>query len=216
MNSPTNLDSGSEPADEAVNRKRNFRPVLVKIGLDMIPVIGGILIALFINGLQENRRDQQLLTSTLASLSDEFSKNRESIEKILPRQQLFLDSLKFFSEDESFSIADIGTKTKGIALSEIHSTNWRTSLNNNSLRLLNFEAINLLSRIDAKREELKDQEAFINPTVFGPPFFKKGKEGLEYRKGMELWMAVLLGNERELLDLYQEFEELLQNKKYQR
>lgn len=89
-------------------------------------------------------------------------------------------------------------------------------MNNNSLMLLNFEAVNLLSRIDAKHEELKDQEKFINPTVFGPPFYKKGKEGLEYRKGMELWMAVLIGNERELLDLYQEFEELLQNKKYQR
>ncbi|WP_276371152.1 hypothetical protein [Chryseolinea sp. H1M3-3] len=216
MTSPTNQDSGSEHDEKTVNRKRNLKPILVKIGLDMIPVIGGILIALFINSLQENRRDQQLLASTLASLSDEFSKNKESIEKILPRQQLFLDSLRFFSENESYSIADIGTKTKGIVLSELHSTNWRTSLNNNSLRLLNFEAINLLSRIDAKREELKDQEAFINPTVFGPPFFKKGKEGMEYRKGMELWMAGLIGNETELLELYREFEELLQNKRYQR
>lgn len=204
----------SDDTQKTPAKKRDLRPVLAKIGLDMIPVTAGILLALFINSVQENYNDQRLLASTLKSLRDEFSKNKSNIERFLPRQQRFVDSLKFFSEDKSYSIADISESTGPAGTPEIHSTNWRASLNNNSIRLLDFEMVNLLSRIDAKYQELKEQETFIYPVVFGPPMFKKGEEGWEYRKGLEYWMSSYVGNERELLQLYQEFDEMLQIKGY--
>lgn len=211
-------ETNSEPdVDEKIpNKKRNLKPVLSKIGLDMIPVVAGILIALFINNVRQSVLDQRLLASTLESLNDEFSKNQTNIEYYLPRQQRFLDSLRFFLEDRSFSIFDMSRKTDGMGTPEIHSTNWRSSLNNNSLQLLNFRTVNLLSQIDSKYEELKDQEALIYPIAYGPPMFKKGEEGWEYRKGLELWMISYISNERELLALYKEFEQIIQTKTYQR
>ena len=55
----------------------------------MIPVVAGILLALFIDNVRENFLDRRLLASTLESLNDEFSKNKNNIEYYLPRQQRF-------------------------------------------------------------------------------------------------------------------------------
>ena len=92
----------------------NGRSLIVKLSLDMIPVIAGILIALFINSLQENYSDKKLLESTLQSLEGEFSRNQSNIETLLPRQQTFLDSLQHYLSEKSYSVSDIGNKTKGM------------------------------------------------------------------------------------------------------
>jgi hypothetical protein len=216
MENETSLNSkAAAPEKMAENRTKNLKPLITKLTLDMIPVIAGILIALFINNLQEGHRDQNLLESTLESLADEFEKNQKNIEVYLPRQQRFLDTLQLYMNDKSYSISDITDKVNGMGTPEIYSTNWRSSLSNNSLRLMNFKAINLFSRIDSKHEELKTQENFIYPMVYGPAWLKRGQEGWEYRKSFEAWTLSYMGNERELLALYKEFEELLHNNAFQ-
>jgi hypothetical protein len=123
----------------------------------------------------------------------------------LPRQQRFLDTLQFYLNDKSLSISDIAQKVGGMGTPEIYSTNWRSSLSNNSLRLMNFTAINLFSRIDSKHEEIKTQETFAYPMVYGPSWFEKGQESWAHRKALEAWIISLMGNERELLELYKEY-----------
>lgn len=218
MDSKTPSDASVEVSDAGASaqtpKKKTIKAVMGKIGLDIIPVIAGILIALFINNLQQNYRDKKLLESTLRSLSEEFKKNTENIYAYLPRQTRFLDTLQYYKEDKTYSIFDIATKASGMGSPEIHSTNWQTSLNNNSLGLLNFQTIDLLSQIDSKYQELREQEMFFYSIAYGPPIFKKGEEGLEYRKGMELWLISYIGNEKELLALYEEFVKILQNKQY--
>src|SRR5687768_14241322 len=110
----------------------------------------------------------------------------------------------------------INTKTNGMGTPKIQSTNWRGALNNNSFRMLNFETINLLSQIENLYDELKDQEELMYPNVYGPPWFKTGQEGWEYRKGMDAWMITYMGNLQELLALYKEFEEVVRKEKYSR
>ncbi|MEO0330104.1 MAG: hypothetical protein AAF223_00235, partial [Bacteroidota bacterium] len=70
-----------------------------RVGREMIPVIAGILIALFINNWQQSYRDEKLLESTLQSLSEEFDKNAENIQSYLPRQSHFLDTLRLYHDD---------------------------------------------------------------------------------------------------------------------
>ena len=91
----------NSPDDQIGHGRKNVREVLLKIGLDMIPVIAGILIALFVNNVQQNVVDRRLLKSTLQSLSDEFSENEKVIEHLLPNQQRFLDTLRFYMNDRS-------------------------------------------------------------------------------------------------------------------
>jgi hypothetical protein len=61
---------------------------------------------------------------------------------------------------------------------------------------------------------MRKQEEMLLPVVFGPPMFKRGKEGLEYRLGLEIWLLTFIGNEEALLGLYEEFEQVVRNKQY--
>ena len=145
MSEKAHLDTNevNDPQTVEINHRRGkkFRKVLGKIGLDMIPVVFGILIALFINNLRENYQDRKLLKGTLLSLSEGFKKNIEGIQKNLRRQTLLLDTLQYYREDSTYSIFDLATKAEGIGLAEIYSTNWQISLNNNSLRLLDRKSV---------------------------------------------------------------------------
>lgn len=205
----TDEDMDLHAVEKPAKRKGKPNTVLGKIGLDMVPVVVGILVALFINNLRENYQDRKLIEATLLSLSNEFEKNVEDIETNRRRLTQVLDTLLYYQDDQTKSIHDLASKAGGIGFAEIRSTNWQISLNNNSLRLLNIQTVNLLSKIDAKHRELKEQESFVYPIVFGPSFFKKGEEGLAYKKGMEIWLTAYVGNEKELLSLYEDFEKVV-------
>ncbi len=183
----------------------------------MIAVIAGILIALFIGTLQQDYRDGKLLKSTLQSLSNEFSKNTANINQYLPRQARFLNTLRQSMGNDTLSIFDLTLQTQngqGMGTADLYTTNWQAALNNNSLRFLNFQTVTLLSQIESKHQELKAQDMLFAPIVFGPPMFKRGKEGLEYRRSMELWLGSYMGNEKELLTLYQHFGKVVRTGQY--
>ena len=208
--------SEKSPDNPIRHRRENGKQILVKIGLDMVPVIAGILVALFVSNVQQNILDRKLLASTLQSLSEEFSQNQKVIESLLPNQQRFLDTLRFYMNDKTYSLNDMSIKTNGMGTPQLQSTNWRASLSNNSFRLLNFETIKLLSQIESLYRELEDQEGLMYPNVYGPPWFKTGSEGWEYRKGVDAWMISYMGNLNELVVLYKEFEDVVRNEKYRR
>jgi hypothetical protein len=87
--SPSLEVSTSKPTANLPVKKRNATYFMGQMGREMIPVIAGILIALFINNWQQNYRDEKLLESTLQSLSEEFDKNTENIQSYLPRSLTF-------------------------------------------------------------------------------------------------------------------------------
>ena len=107
-------------------------------------------------------------------------------------------------------------KTKGMGTPQLQSTNWRSSLSNNSLQFLNFNTIKLLSQIESLYKELEEQESLMYPHVYGPPWFKTGIEGWEYRKGVDAWMVSYMSNLKELLALYNAFEDVVRYEEYRR
>lgn len=211
MSANTSLDASAKNP-----KKKSIKEIFSKIGSDIIPVIAGILIALFINNFQQNYRDKKLLESTLQSLSNEFAENAAEINEELPRHRQWIDTLERYKESENHSIYDMTAKAGPISIAFIFTTNWQATLNNNSLGFLNFQTVQLLSEIDATHQELRKQEDMLYPVVFGPPMFKRGKEGLEYRQGLEGWFTTFTINEEELLKLYEKFEQVVQNKQYRK
>jgi hypothetical protein len=218
MNSDTTPDvtpGHKESSEPNLNVKgQRVLPLLRKLGLDIIPVIIGILIALFINNAQQNYRDKKLLDSTLQSLSNEFSYNAMAIKGKLPLHQQWIDTLLQYKDSEHYSIQDLMTKVGSVSTANIFTTNWQATLGNNSLGFLNFETVQLLSKIDAQHQELRRQEDLLYPIVFGPPLSKTGKEGWEYRQGLELWFIAFRANEESLLELYEEFKQVVARKQY--
>lgn len=193
---------------EDKKRKRIYR-ILTKLAFELVTIIAGILIALFVNNLQERNRDRAVLTATLNSLSQEFDKNIENIDKKQFLLERFRDTLQFYEKNTQLSVYDLTTKSKGLGTAELHTTNWQATLSSNSLRLLDFETITLLSQIDSKHEELKDQGDILVSIVYSPALYRTEKEGVEYRKILAEWLGNYLGNEQELIALYKKFNELI-------
>ena len=121
--------------------------------------------------------------------------------------QTFKDTLEFYEKDESLSIYDLTVKAPGLTAADLYTTNWQVTLSTNSLRLINFETITLLSKIDAKHKELKDQGDVLTSLVYNTAIYKNDREGFYHRKVLASWIGGYMGNEKELIALYDEFKE---------
>ena len=187
--------------------------LLAKLAFELVTIIAGILIALFVNNIQERNRDLALLDNTLNALSREFDKNVDNINKIQYRLERFRDTLNFYSKNTDLSIYDITTKAPGLTVADLYNTNWQAALSSNSLRLLSFETITQLSQIDAKHQELRGQAEILTDIIYSPSLYKRGHEGMPYRRVLEEWLGGYLGNERELIVLYDQFKDLIKQRK---
>ncbi len=188
------------------NKRRGLGGALAKLTFELVTIIAGILIALFVNNIQEQKRDRELLQVTLQSLSVEFAKNIENMQRIQPRLERFRDTLTFYQTQKEFSLNDIALKAPGLTTADLYTTNWQAALSSNSVRLLRFETVTLLSQIDAKHRELKDQSTVLSSIVYSPALYKTGDEAMMYRKVIGDWLGSYLGNEQELISLYKEFD----------
>jgi hypothetical protein len=191
---------------ETPKRKAIYN-ILAKLAFELATIIAGILIALFVNDMQERNRDREILTATLNSLALEFDKNVDNMKRIQPILERFRDTLNYYAKDPNLSISDLTAKAIGLTTADLFTTNWQATLSSNSLRLLNFETVTQLSQIDAKHKELRDQNETLNAIVYSPALYKKGQEGVGYRKVLGDWLGAYLGNERELIILYDQFKD---------
>jgi hypothetical protein len=112
----------------------------------------------------------------------------------------------FYEKDASLSIYDLTVKSPGLTMVDLYTTNWQVTLSTNSLRLINFETITLLSKIDAKHNELKDQGAVLTSLLYNTAIYKNDLEGFYHRKVLAAWVGGYMGNEQELIELYDEFK----------
>ena len=183
-----------------------------KLAVELITVIAGILIALFVNSIQEKRADKKNLDETLHSLSLEFDKNTDNIKSKSYRLQRFRDTLEFYEKEPSLSIYDLTVKSPGLTMVELYTTNWQVTLSSNSLRLINFETITLLSEIEAKHNELKEQGQILTSLLYNTAIYKNDREGFYHRKVLASWIGGYMGNEEELIALYDEFKALIAEK----
>ena len=196
--------------DESANKKKpgpsTPYKLVGKLAVELVTVIAGILIALFVNSIQEKRADKKNLDETLHALSLEFDKNRDNIKSKSHRIQRFRDTLEFYEKDASLSIYDLTVKSPGLTLVDLYTTNWQVTLSTNSLRLINFETITLLSEIEAKHNELKEQGQILTSLLYNTAIYKNDREGFYHRKVLASWIGGYMGNEQELIALYDEFK----------
>ena len=81
---------------------------------EMVPVILGILIALFINNWKENRTNEQYVTKALATIETEVKENLSSVSEILPGHYALLEQLVAELENDTLTIAEIITDAGGV------------------------------------------------------------------------------------------------------
>ena len=118
---------------------------------EIIPVIIGILIALLINNWNEERKEKKYLNQIYSSIEKELEESNNDIIAKVPMQQVLVDSLRKYMNDEDVSIFEIIGKAGGINAPQIKNYSWK-AIANSKIELIEFEKLSALSEIDESKK----------------------------------------------------------------
>mgnify|MGYP001796125755 CR=1 FL=1 len=131
----------------------------------MIPVIAGILVALFINSWNEQRKDQNYIDEISKSIVAELEESNTDIIDNIPKQNRQIDSLRFYANDENLSLLEIVLKTEGFHSPQIRINSWQ-AISRTKIELVPYEQLKALSNIENGKELLEDKEKYLMPFVY--------------------------------------------------
>ncbi len=120
---------------------------LSKLIREMIPIILGVLIALFINNWNQSRIDGKFQQTILSSINSELQENHDELKKLIPAHQQLLDTINHYQQDNQVNLGKILNKVNGIQLVSVKNTSWKALLNSN-IQLVEYNLITQLIDID--------------------------------------------------------------------
>lgn len=153
-----------------LNMKKYFKYFLKEI----IPVIFGILIALFLNSWNEKRKDKKYYNQVFESINKELVETKKEIDITLINQKKLLDSLEFYEENQELSIYDVIKKTNGFKIPFIKTSTWK-AVSNTKIEILDFEDLSDLTGIEEGKNFLNDKVNYTINYVYSN-IFEKSKE----------------------------------------
>ena len=106
-----------------------------KLLLDIIPVVFGVLIALFISSWKQSLDDQKFLNKMLATIAQEMETNTAGVSEVLTNHYAFIDSINA-NMDKDVSIARM--LETNLQKANIKNTGWHSFINA-KLELVDFE-----------------------------------------------------------------------------
>lgn len=109
--------------------KEKFKRYSIQFIKEIIPVIAGILIALFIDNWNSERKDKAYLNQVFSTINNELEESKEDIKSIIPQQNSLIDSLEFYSGNKSVTVLNIVKESKGIYIPQIKMNAWKSVAN---------------------------------------------------------------------------------------
>ena len=130
--------------------KENFKRFLNAI----IPVVTGILIALFINNWNEHRKDKNYIEQFYTSLKKQLEETDKEITDKIPFQEALQDTIETYIMQNDVSIIEIIEKAGGVKGPIIKLNYWK-ALSNSKIELLEYDKLSVLADIEEGNELLK-------------------------------------------------------------
>lgn len=121
---------------------------------EIISVIIGILIALFINNWNEDRKDKKYLDQIFYSINKELEESIVDIERVIPMQQASIDSIQKYMNNDQFSIYDIIIISNGVNAPTIKTNAWK-AIANSKIELIAYDKLSALADIEDSKENLR-------------------------------------------------------------
>lgn len=132
----------------------------IKFIKEMIPVIAGILIALFIDNWNSERKDKDYINQVFSTINSELKDSSEDIKTTIEQQKSLIDSLELYSNNKDVTLSDIIMKSKGIYIPQIKTTAWE-SVSSSKIDLIDYNKITILSTIEEQKEALNNKSQFL-------------------------------------------------------
>jgi len=126
-----------------------------KLFWEMIPVVLGVLIALLINNLNEQRKDRNYVETMVFAITEELKENKIELADLIKDRKKLLDTIYHYQGTPT-SAAEIVNKVQGLGGVTIKNTAWRAMVNSR-IELLDYKRISLLTDIDDQKELLELQ-----------------------------------------------------------
>ena len=170
---------------------------------EIVPVIIGILIALYINNWNENRKDEEYVNQITASMDKELRESIKDIRETMPRQKTLIDTLDFYKNDDEISILDVMMKANGIDIPSIKISSWK-AISNSKIELMEHDRISAMSDI----EELRENMLSKTKQLIELSYQNIKETDIEKKELIILMMRDIMVSER---DLQVEIEEILKD-----
>lgn len=120
---------------------------------EITPVIIGILIALFINNWNEERKDKIYLEKIYRNIKKELAETHKEILEKEKKQKKLIDTLNNYLNNKN-SLLEVLTKGDGIHIPNIRTNSWK-AITNSKIELLDHEKLIDLSNIEEGKELFK-------------------------------------------------------------
>jgi len=120
---------------------------LKKIFTELLTVIFGILIALFINNWKENKDNEKFIQEALSTIEKEMVESKASIDEILPKHYVLADSIGTYIDDPNLSLRGIIEKSGGMQYPIIKNIGLRFFISTKA-ELINYNIISQLTEIE--------------------------------------------------------------------
>ncbi|MAW88185.1 MAG: hypothetical protein CMJ42_16835 [Phyllobacteriaceae bacterium] len=119
--------------------------------MELIPVFAGVLLALMLNNWQENRKDARFINKLSEAVSKELQQNTESLERVLQRQSVFMDTLQHYLDDESVSLGEVLQRGGGLQLATIQNAA-QTALLSSKIDLLDIDEVLFFTELNESKK----------------------------------------------------------------
>lgn len=120
---------------------------------EIIPVIIGILIALFINNWNEDRKDKMYLNQIFVSIEKELEESNIDIKRVIPKQLASVDTIKTYMNSEDVSLYEIIMKSNGLHFPAIKTNSWN-AIASSKIELIEYDQLSALADIEERKENL--------------------------------------------------------------
>ncbi|CAM4231813.1 hypothetical protein [Zobellia nedashkovskayae] len=136
--------------------KKNIKAFIKEI----VPIIVGILIAMYITNWNEDRKDKKYIDQMFLSINMELAETNEDITEKLVVQESLIDTANFYLKNDSTSILEIILKAEGIKIPSIKINSWK-AISNSKIELIDYEKISALANIEESKEILRMKGEYL-------------------------------------------------------
>lgn len=140
--------------------KERFKNYTISFVKQIIPVVAGILIALFIDNWNANRKDKAYLNQVFSTINSEIKDSKDDLSFTFPKQKSLTDSLRFYANDEKLTVFDIVRKNGGIFIPKIKLNAWK-SVSSSKIDLIDYKKVNWLSELEENKNILSKKSDFL-------------------------------------------------------
>ncbi|UBM59987.1 hypothetical protein LAG90_04900 [Marinilongibacter aquaticus] len=175
------------------------------IGLikEIIPVIIGILIALFIDNWKEQKEEEKYVDQILESVKLELKENKTDIAENISSQKELIDSLNHYADDKELSVLQILYKVKGFHAPKIRTNYW-IAISNTKIELFDYHKLSVLSNIEEEKELLKGKLYYLMNLIYSD----SRDTSREKKEQVVLLVMDIISTERTINQEIEAFEDL--------